>query len=106
MLRPRVLVDVSNVDTTTEVLGQRVAMPVLVAPMGTQRLAHPAGELATARAAAAAGTVFVIGTTASCTFEEVAEAGGPCWLQLYVFSRDIAQRLIERAEARAIRRSA
>lgn len=98
-LRPRVLVDVSRVDTSTEVLGQRVAMPVLVAPMGTQRLAHPEGEFATARAAAAAGTVFVIGTTASCTFEEVAEAGGQRWLQLYVFSRDIAQRLIERAEA-------
>lgn len=98
-LRPRVLVDVSRVDTSTEVLGQRVAMPVLVAPMGTQRLAHPEGEIATARAAAAAGTVFVIGTTASCTFEEVAEAGGQRWLQLYLFSRDIAQRLIERAEA-------
>lgn len=98
-LRPRVLVDVSRVDTSTEVLGQRVAMPVLVAPMGTQRLAHPEGEIATARAAAAAGTVFVIGTTASCTFEEVAEAGGQRWLQFYLFSRDIAQRLIERAEA-------
>ena len=66
-LRPRMLVDVSEVTTETEVLARPVSMPLLVAPTAFQRLAHDAGELATARAAAAAGTVMCLSTLASVT---------------------------------------
>ena len=58
-LRPRALADVSAVDTRTTVLGREVVLPVLIAPTALHRLAHPDGEEATARAAAAAGTVLV-----------------------------------------------
>src|SRR3990172_7673074 len=100
-LRPRVLVDVSKIDPSTTVLGQRIAFPVLLAPVAVQRLAHPDGELASARAAAAAGTIMALSTSASCSIEEVARAAeGPRWFQLY-FNRDreVTRRLVERAEA-------
>ena len=64
-LRPRVLVDVSEVSTETTVLGTPVSMPLLVAPTAIQRLAHPDGELGMARAAAAAGTVMCLSTLAT-----------------------------------------
>src|SRR5512134_3023072 len=64
-LRPRVLVDVSSVSTRTTVLGHEVAMPLLVAPTAYQRLMHPDGEGANARAAATAGTVFCLSSLAS-----------------------------------------
>jgi isopentenyl diphosphate isomerase/L-lactate dehydrogenase-like FMN-dependent dehydrogenase len=99
-LRPRVLVDVSLVDTSTAVLGQRVPFPVLLAPAGLQQLAHPEGEIASSRAAAAAGTVFVLSSTSNSTFEEVAEASsGPRWFQLYLYGRDHARGMVERAQA-------
>jgi isopentenyl diphosphate isomerase/L-lactate dehydrogenase-like FMN-dependent dehydrogenase len=85
-LRPRVLVDVAEVTTATTVLGTDVSMPLLVAPTALQRMAHPDGELATARAAAAAGTVMCLSTIATATAREVAEAAphAPRWFQLYV----------------------
>ena len=88
-LRPRVLVDVGEVSTRTEVLGTEVAFPVLVAPTAFQRLADPEGELATARAAAGAGTVMCLSTIASVSPAELAAAvpGAPLWFQLY-WSRD------------------
>ena len=61
-LRPRVLVDVGTRDLATEVLGQPIALPVLLGPTTYQRLAHPDAEIASARAAAAAGTIFVVPT--------------------------------------------
>ena len=96
-LRPRVLVDVADPSTATTVLGQEVSMPLLVAPVAFQRVAHPDGEVAAARAAAAAGTIYCLSTLATSTPEEVAAAGGPRWFQLYVMrdegvSRDLAQR--------------
>jgi isopentenyl diphosphate isomerase/L-lactate dehydrogenase-like FMN-dependent dehydrogenase len=84
-LRPRVLVDVSKVTTATEVLGREVSMPLLVAPTAFQRLAHPDGEIATARAAASAGTVMCQSTLSSATPGDLA-AGAPgarLWFQLY-----------------------
>jgi len=99
-LRPRVLVDVSKIDPSTTVLGQRIEFPVLLAPVAVQRLAHPDGELASARAAAAAGTIMALSTSASCSIEEVARAAeGARWFQLY-FNRDreVTKRLVERAE--------
>jgi isopentenyl diphosphate isomerase/L-lactate dehydrogenase-like FMN-dependent dehydrogenase len=88
-LRPRVLVDVGSVTTATTVLGTEVALPVLVAPTAFQRLCDPEGELATARAAAGAGTVMTLSTLSSVTPAELAAAapGAPQWFQLY-WSRD------------------
>ena len=83
-LRPRVLVDVADPSTATTVLGREVALPVLVAPVAFQRVAHPDGEVATARAAAAAGTIMCLSTFATATFADVAAAGGARWFQLYV----------------------
>jgi isopentenyl diphosphate isomerase/L-lactate dehydrogenase-like FMN-dependent dehydrogenase len=85
-LRPRVLVDVEHVATATTVLGVPVSMPLLVAPMALQRLAHPDGEVATARAAAAAGTLFTLSTLASSRPAEIAEQApaAPRWFQIYV----------------------
>jgi isopentenyl diphosphate isomerase/L-lactate dehydrogenase-like FMN-dependent dehydrogenase len=88
-LRPRVLVDVSEVSTATTVLGTEVSLPLLVAPTAFHRLAHKDGELATARAAAAAGTVMCLSTFSSVSPAELAAAapGAPQWFQLYC-SRD------------------
>ena len=101
-LRPRVLVDVSGVTTATTVLGRDVSMPLLVAPTAFQRLAHPEGELATARAAAAAGTVMCQSTLSSVTPPELATAAvdARLWFQLYWssdrgFTSDLLARVVE-----------
>ena len=80
VLRPRVLVDARTVDTSTTVLGQPLAAPIMLAPTAFHRLAHPEGERATARAALALGTVFVLSTVASTSIEEVAAAIGRPYL--------------------------
>jgi 4-hydroxymandelate oxidase len=99
-LRPRVLVDVGSISTRTTVLGTEVALPVLVAPTAFQQLADPEGERATARAAAAAGTIMALSTLSSVTPAELAAAapGAPRWFQLY-WSRDrgFTQALVEAA---------
>jgi len=99
-LRPRVMRDVSRRDVTTTVLGHALDLPVLVAPMAFQRLAHPEGELAVARAARAAGSLMVLSTLATTAVEEVqAAAPGPLWFQLYVYKdRGATRALVERAE--------
>jgi 4-hydroxymandelate oxidase len=85
MLRPRFLRGAGSPDPSTSILGTPLAFPVLVAPWAYQRMAHPEGELATARAAAAAGTVMVVSSTTESYLEDVAAAGdGPTWWQLYV----------------------
>jgi isopentenyl diphosphate isomerase/L-lactate dehydrogenase-like FMN-dependent dehydrogenase len=86
-LRPRMLVDVSGVRTSAEVLGAEVSMPVLVAPVAYQRLVDPEGEVGMARAAAGVGTVMCLSTLATSRPSEVAaEApGGRRWFQLYCF---------------------
>jgi 4-hydroxymandelate oxidase len=100
-LRPRMLVDVGGVSAATTVLGTPVSMPVLVAPFAMQQLLHPEGELATARAAAAAGTVICVSTVTTTAHDEIAEAVGsaPRWLQLYVL-RDKQRTLDHIVEAR------
>ena len=106
VLRPRVLIDVSERDTSTTVLGTPVAFPILVAPTALQRMADREGELATSRASAEAGTVMVVSTIASGTIEEVAEAApdAPRWFQLYVHrDRGLTQDLVERAVAAGYR---
>jgi 4-hydroxymandelate oxidase len=102
VLRPRVLVDVGERDTSTTVLGTPVAFPILVAPTALQRMADREGELATSRAAAGAGTVMVLSTISSGTIEEVALAApdAPRWFQLYVHrDRGLTADLVERAVA-------
>jgi isopentenyl diphosphate isomerase/L-lactate dehydrogenase-like FMN-dependent dehydrogenase len=97
-LRPRVLVDVDEVTTAASVLGREVSMPVLVAPVAFQRLVDAEGEVAMARAAAAAGTVMCLSTIASSQPREVAEAapGAPRWFQLYCFrDRGVTRALID-----------
>ncbi|MFC9328937.1 alpha-hydroxy acid oxidase [Kitasatospora sp. NPDC057015] len=104
-LRPRVLVDVSACDTTTELLGAPLATPVGVAPTAYHRLAHPDGEVATARGAGAAGALYVVSLFASRTLEDVAaEAAGPLWLQLYwLRRREVLAGLVDRAAAAGYR---
>ncbi len=99
-LRPRVLVDVGEVDTRTTVLGTQIRSPVLVAPVALQKLAHPDGEAATARAAAAAETIMALSSSASMRPAAVAAAapGGARWFQVYVFNdRAVTQALIDEA---------
>lgn len=100
-LLPRVLVDVSTVDLSVTVLDQRVALPVLLAPTAFQSLVHPDGELAVARAAAAAGAVMVVSTMSGYPMEVIAAAAhGPKWFQLYCYrDRAVTERFVERAEA-------
>ncbi|MBL9027948.1 MAG: alpha-hydroxy-acid oxidizing protein [Myxococcales bacterium] len=97
----RVLVDVAERDLSTTVLGIPVATPILIAPTAYHRLAHPEGELATARAATVAGTVYVVSTLATTALEDVAqESAGPKFFQLYVHKdRGFTRELIERAES-------
>lgn len=98
---PRVMTDVSTVDTSTTLFGTVVATPLAVAPTAYHRLVDPDGEVATARGAGAAGALFVVSMFASRTLEEIAAAAsGPLWLQLYwLRRRDVMAALIERAEA-------
>jgi 4-hydroxymandelate oxidase len=96
---PRILVDVSRRDLSTTVLGQPLSFPVMIAPMALQRMAHPEGEVATARAAGAMGIVMILSTLASASIEEVAQATtGPLWFQLYFRDRKTSRELIARAE--------
>ena len=99
-LRPRMLVDVSEVGTTTTLLGTEVASPLGIAPFAMQRLLDPEGELATARAAAAAGALLTVSTLTTRTHAELTAAGpGPRWFQLYVL-KDRQRTLDHMQEAR------
>jgi 4-hydroxymandelate oxidase len=110
-LWPHVLRDVSAVDTSLRLPGWpdiRLGTPVAVAPAAFQGLAHPAGEVATARGAAQAGALFVLSSRSSKRIEEVGEAvaaaGGTWWYQVYIArDRDITAGLVRRAEAAGAR---
>jgi 4-hydroxymandelate oxidase len=104
-LRPRVLTGAGSISTATELLGLSLAVPVGLAPTAFNKLGHPDGELAAARAAGTAGT-FMCGSTISSTpLEDVAAAAtGPLWFQLYVYrDRDVTRDLVRRAEAAGYR---
>jgi 4-hydroxymandelate oxidase len=98
--RPRVLVDVSQIDTATAVLGKPLPFPVILAPVALHRLVNPEGEVATAQGAAQAGATMILSTMSSVRMEEVAAAAaGPKWFQLYCYSdRSVTERLVRRAE--------
>ena len=97
----RVLRDVEKRDLSTSLFGQRVEFPVLVAPTACHQLAHPEGELSTARAASAVGTAMVLSTLSNYAMEEVArEARSGLWFQLYVYrDRGVTRELVARAAA-------
>jgi 4-hydroxymandelate oxidase len=100
-LRPQMLVDVRNCTTSTTVLGTPVSLPVMIAPTSVHQLLHSQGELATARAARAAGALMVASTLSSYSLEETAAAaeGSPLWFQLYIYrDRALTRRLLERVE--------
>lgn len=101
-LRSRVITGVAQPSLETSVLGQRIDLPVMVAPTGglIWQVCNPECEPGAARGAGKMGTVMVLPTTANYSIEEVAEAAtGPLWFQLYVFKdRELNKILIERAE--------
>ncbi len=97
----RVLAGVGARDLETIVLGQKISMPIMVAPTAFHRLACESGEIATARAAKNAGTLFILSSLSNTAMEEVfAAAGTPKWFQLYIYKdRSITRDLVQRAEA-------
>jgi L-lactate dehydrogenase (cytochrome) len=103
--RPRVLRDVSRLDISTQIFGQRLDLPVIVSPTGQAGMAWPYGEIAAARAAHRKGTLYTLSTHSNCSIEDVArEAPGPLWFQLYVWqNRDLTRSFVERARAAGYR---
>src|SRR6266481_1709682 len=100
-LRQRVLIDVSQRDLTTTIMGERVALPLALAPIGLCGMQHGDGEILACRAAQNAGIPFTLSTMSVCSIEDVAQAvGKPFWFQLYVIKdRGFIKALIERAAA-------
>ncbi len=98
---PPVLHGVGKADLSTTVLGQKIALPVMLAPVAGLRMYHPDGALAAARAAHAAGTICAVSSSAFHSAEEIGAAGdGPKWFQLYMpRDRGVAKALVERVEA-------
>jgi L-lactate dehydrogenase (cytochrome) len=99
---PAILRDVSSVDTSREVLGERVALPFGIAPTGFTRMMHAEGEVAGATAATAAGIPFALSTMGTTSIEDVAAAdpGGRHWFQLYMWKdRERSMKLVDRAAA-------
>src|ERR1035441_10376782 len=99
-LKPRILVDVSKLDTRVKLFGQELTFPILLAPTGGQKFIHPEGELAAARGAATAAATYVISSSASMRVEDIARAAtGPVWFQLYVQKdRGFTRNLVQAAE--------
>jgi 4-hydroxymandelate oxidase len=107
----RVLAGVGERDLSTTVLGQKISMPIVVAPTAFHKLACEEGEIATARAAKKAGTLFILSSLSNTAMEQVfspsqgygvtgAQAASPQWFQLYVYKdREITRALVQRAEA-------
>jgi len=104
-LRPRVLAGTASVATDTELLGVTLPFPIALAPTAFNRLGHPDGELAAARAAGRAGALMCCSTISSTSIEDIAAAAtGPLWFQLYVYrDRDVTRDLVARAEAAGCR---
>jgi L-lactate dehydrogenase (cytochrome) len=100
-LRQRVLVDVSQRDLATTIIGEKAALPLALAPIGLCGMQHGDGEILACRAAQAAGIPFTLSTMSICAIEDVAQAvGKPFWFQLYVMKdRGFIRALIERAAA-------
>jgi 4-hydroxymandelate oxidase len=100
-LRPRVLVDVSTIETRLTLFGHACTSPIILAPTAYTRLFHPEGELAVAGGAAAAGVPYTVSSFSTTTVEDIrASSAGPLWFQLYVLrDRGLTRELVQRAEA-------
>ena len=100
-LRPRRLVDVSTVDTSTEILGVKYDSPIVIAPTGSNRAFHPDAEIAVAKAARLGGHLQILSTVATTSIEDaIAARGAPVWFQLYTTQHwQIGEALVKRAEA-------
>src|SRR5437667_2497922 len=100
-LRQRVLVDVSQRDLTTTIIGEKVSLPLALAPIGLCGMQHGDGEILACRAAQAAGIPFTLSTMSICSIEDIAASvDKPFWFQLYVMKdRGFIKSLIERAIA-------
>jgi L-lactate dehydrogenase (cytochrome) len=100
-LRQRILVNMEHRSTVSTMIGQRVAMPVAIAPTGLTGMQHADGEILAARAARDFGIPFTLSTMSICSIEDVAEGtdNHPFWFQVYVMKdRDFIERLIDRAK--------
>ena len=100
-LNPRVLVDVSHIDTRISLFGLDLPYPILIAPTAYHRIMHPEGELATARGAGAASAVYIVSSFTTTPLAEIANvATQPLWFQLYVRDdRAFTKALVQEAEA-------
>jgi L-lactate dehydrogenase (cytochrome) len=101
VLRPRSAVATKSCDLSTTVLGNKLSLPVLLAPVGSSRMFWPRGEEVAARAAGQAGTAYILSTLSGCRVQDVkAATSGLVWYQLYLIGgRDVAMGAIERAKA-------
>ena len=98
-LRPRFLRDVRKRNLSTTILGEPIKFPIMIAPASRQTMVHPDGEIATARAAAASGTIMGLSTSSTKSIEEVAQAAsGPLWFQLFHCGKEETTSLVRRAE--------
>ena len=100
-LRPRRLVDVSNVDMSLELFGAKYDSPIVIAPTGSNRAFHPDGEIAVAKAARAGNHLQMLSTVATTSIEDaIAARGAPVWFQLYTTQRwEVAEALVKRAQS-------
>ena len=102
LIRPRFLIDVSRLSLQATILGRTFSSPIAIAPTAMQRMAHPDGELATARAAAERGVLMTLSSLSTTSMEDVAAAAPSSskWYQLYVYKdRGITEELVRRAES-------
>uniref|UniRef100_A0A0A9WWN9 (S)-2-hydroxy-acid oxidase n=1 Tax=Lygus hesperus TaxID=30085 RepID=A0A0A9WWN9_LYGHE len=100
-IKPRMLRDVSKLDTTTTILGKPVPIPIGVSPTAMQRLACPEGEVANIKAVSSTGSIYILSTLSTTSIEDVALAAPNTtkWFQLYIYKdRDITRNLVQRAE--------
>ncbi|MES2796426.1 MAG: alpha-hydroxy acid oxidase [Bacteroidota bacterium] len=104
-LNPTVLTDVTKLDTSVSLFGHKLAYPILVAPTAFHRIMHPEGELATARGASVASTIYVISSFTTTPLEEIAKvATQPLWFQLYVRDdRAFTKEVVQKAESQGCR---
>ncbi len=104
-LNPSVLTDVTKIDTKVSLFGHQLSHPILIAPTAFHKIMHPEGEIATARGASSASTIYVVSSFTTTPIEEIAKvATQPLWFQLYVrddraFTKDVVQK----AEAQGCR---
>jgi len=103
--QPRTLVNVSQADTSTRILGSPVPLPLALAPTGYTRMMHPAGEIGAARAAQRHGLPYTLSTVATTTIEDVAAGAQPdLWFQLYILKdAGVTKELVDRAAAAGYR---